>query len=55
MFIDRQDITGWHGEDIAMVARPLGSETLRPSELGCWRGHVDAWKVYYPELNPYVD
>ncbi|KAK9461814.1 uncharacterized protein V1516DRAFT_264050 [Lipomyces oligophaga] len=38
-------IPGVDGNDISPKALPVGvSSTLRPSELGCWRAHVNAWR-----------
>lgn len=32
------------GSNIHDEAKPQGSTSLRPSQLGCWRSHADVWK-----------
>ncbi|XWW92203.1 hypothetical protein V2A60_000126 [Cordyceps javanica] len=35
---------GVDGNSIHEKARPKGSESLRPEQLGCWRSHANVWR-----------
>ncbi|KAH0592834.1 hypothetical protein MHUMG1_09479 [Metarhizium humberi] len=35
---------GVNGSNINNKAKPKGSESLRPEQLGCWRSHADIWQ-----------